>query len=64
MGCSRAYLTLGQSDFATNQAASQHGGRIFSSYAIPSEMVSCGDKLWVITESGRSSTAVLFPGEF
>jgi hypothetical protein len=53
-----------QSDIATNQAAIQHGGRVFSSYAIPSEMVSSGDKLWVITESDRSSTTVLFPGEY
>ncbi|MCC6815990.1 MAG: hypothetical protein IT267_06225 [Saprospiraceae bacterium] len=56
--------TLCQSDIATNQAAIQHGGRVFSSYAIPSEIDSCGDKLWVITESDRSSTTVLFPGEY
>ena len=56
--------TLCQSDIATNQAAIQHGGRVFSSYTMPSEMVSSGDKLWVITESDRSSTTVLFPGEY
>jgi hypothetical protein len=56
--------TLSHSYIATNQAATQHGGRVFLSYAIPSEIDSCGDNLWVITESDRSSTTVLFPGEY
>lgn len=38
--------TLCRSEIATNQSAIQRGGRVFSSYTIPLEMVSCGDKLW------------------
>jgi len=38
-------------------------GRVFSSYAIPSEIDRCGDKLYVITESGWSSNKDLVPKE-
>lgn len=56
--------TLCHSDVALNQTAIHRGGRVISSYAIPSEIDSCSDKLWVITESDRSSTTVLFLGEY
>lgn len=58
------YGSLCEEDIDANRAALTHGGRIFSSYTIPAEHDFCGDKLWVITEADRSSTTVLFPGEY
>jgi hypothetical protein len=56
--------SLCDDDIATNQTALRYGGRIFSSYTIPALHDFCGSKLWVITESDRESTTVLFPGEY
>lgn len=43
-------------DRRANEDAVTHGDRIFSVYLLPT-----GEKLWVITESDRSSTCVLTP---
>jgi hypothetical protein len=48
----------GQGDVAANEYAVLHVLRILSSYKIGSE------KLWLITEAGRSSTCVLTPNEY
>ncbi len=46
-------------DRQTNDAALKHGSRIFSSYNLNDDQ-----KLWIITESDRSSTCVLLPSEY
>lgn len=46
-------------DKQTNEEALADGGRIFSAYHL-----SDGTKVWVITESDRSSTCVLLPLEY
>ena len=48
-------------DKATNNDALENGGRLMSQYrreGYPSQ------KIWIITESDRSSTTVLFPHEY
>lgn len=45
-------------DIDTNRAAIEHGDRVLSSYVID------GSKLYVITESDRSHTTVLFANEY
>lgn len=45
-------------DAKANDHALTHGERILSSYSVK------GGKLWIITESDRSSTTVLTPGEY
>ena len=56
-------------DAETNEYALEHGGRIISSYTIPRHMrISDGQspqsRIWMITESCRSYTTVLFPSEY
>ena len=46
-------------DLQTNDQALVEGSRIFSAYEIPG-----GERIWVITESDRSSTCLLLPGEY
>ena len=47
-----------EEDWATNNDAVLNGGRLISAYQV-------GDrKVWVITESDRSCTTVLFPDEY
>ena len=46
-------------DRAENYLSLQHGFRLLSSYR-----TAAGDKLWVITESDRSSTTLLLPEEY
>lgn len=45
-------------DKEENDFAVRHGNRILSSYMLGPK------KIWVITESDRSSTTVLFPEEY
>ena len=49
---------LDADDKKANDAALKHGERILSSYQVK------GEKLWIITESDRSQTTVLTPGEY
>ena len=46
-------------DKHTNEQALVDGGRIFSAYHLND-----GTKIWIITESDRSSTCVLLPSEY
>jgi hypothetical protein len=48
-----------QHDQQANEDALMNGDRLFSVYTLKS-----GEKLWVITESDRSSTCVLTPDEY
>ncbi len=49
---------LGASDLKANEYALKHGERLLSSYDTPA------GRLWIITESDRSSTCVLLPSEY
>ena len=51
-------------DAALNDAALQDGGRLFSVYTIPAGLYGLESKIWIITESDRSYTTVLFPSEY
>ena len=42
-----------------NDAAVQHGGRVFSAYDLGD-----GDEFWIITEADRSKTTILLPTDF
>lgn len=46
-------------DRKANDDAVKDESRVFSAYILPS-----GEKVWVITESDRSSTCVLLPSEY
>lgn len=50
---------LDEVDIASNDAAVANGGRLFSSYTLPS-----GSSVWVITEADRSLTTILLPKEY
>lgn len=47
-------------DARTNNSALQHGGRLLSAYLCPLT----NKKVWIITESDRSVTTVLFPEDY
>lgn len=51
-------------DAALNDAALQDGNRIFSVYTIPAGLYALSDRIWIITESSREYTTVLFPSEY
>ena len=51
-------------DAALNDAALLDGSRIFSVYIIPSGLYTLESKVWIITESSRAYTTVLFPSEY
>ena len=44
--------------------ALQGGDRLFSVYEIPQGLFALESKIWIITESDRSYTTVLFPSEY
>lgn len=46
-------------DWATNNRAVEHGGRLLSAYEWDDDT-----KVWVITEADRSVTTVLYPKEY
>ena len=50
---------LCEEDQKLNDAALKDGSRLFSSYKLND-----GQKIWIITESNRSSTCVLRPDEY
>ena len=51
-------------DAALNDAALQDGSRVFSVYIIPAGLYTLESKVWIITESSREYTTVLFPSEY
>ncbi len=51
-------------DAALNDAALHDGSRIFSVYIIPAGLYTLSDRIWIITESSREYTTVLFPSEY
>lgn len=53
-----------EEDADSNDVALQGGGRLFSVYEIPPVIYPFSPKLWIITESDRSATTVLFPHEY
>ena len=50
---------LGEHDWKENEAALEHGFRLFSRYVTPG-----GTKFYVITEHDRSVTTILLPEEY
>ncbi|MBL0023486.1 MAG: plasmid related protein [Saprospiraceae bacterium] len=53
-----------EQDQDSNETALQGGGRLFSVYHIPAGLFALESKIWIITESDRSYTTVLFPSEY
>ncbi len=51
-------------DAALNDTALQGDGRIFSVYTIPDGLYTLESKIWIITESSREYTTVIFPSEY
>jgi hypothetical protein len=51
-------------DASRNDAALVDGSRIFSVYDIPSGLYGLDSKIWIITESSREHTTVIFPSEY
>lgn len=54
-------------DQHTNRTALQTGARIFTAYNLPPEFQPLNTpdpKIWIITESDRSATTILFPSEY
>lgn len=54
-------------DQNANKEALQYGGRILTSYNLPEPLRQpdiLDSKIWIITESDRSVTTVLFPSEY
>jgi len=49
---------LCEDDKKANDSALVHGDRLLSSYIVE------GKKVWIITESDRSATTILFPYEY
>lgn len=49
---------VGKEDAEANNRAVTFGERILSSYRVK------GERLWIVTESDRSATTVLTPGEY
>ena len=50
---------LDEEDRAANDRALRVGERILSAYSLPD-----GERLWIITEAGRSATVLLLPAEY
>ncbi|MBK6544279.1 MAG: hypothetical protein IPG12_03215 [Saprospiraceae bacterium] len=55
---------VGLEDKESNFQALENGGRIFSVYKPLFTIGKYTVKIWIITESDRSSTCVLFPSEY
>ena len=51
---------MDKEDQQANRQALKEGSRVFSSYKLPPDST----KIWVITESDRSSTTILLPEEY
>ena len=57
---------LDPEDSEANDRALTGGDRVFSSYPLPEHLVGtlAESKLWIITEWDRSSTCILWPGDY
>lgn len=55
---------LGKDDLDANNFAVENEERIFSSYIIPKDLNMDEEKIYIITESDRSCTTILFPIEY
>ena len=56
---------LEEPDKEMNDEALTDESRILASYKMPAEIpIDYADKVWIITESDRSSTTILFPEEY
>ena len=67
--CSRRHLSgdwgdCCSDDASLNDAAVQDGNRIFSVYTIPDGLYTLESMIWIITESSREYTTVIFPSEY
>lgn len=51
-------------DRALNDQALTSDGRLFSVYKLADRFTPLADALWIITESDRSHTTILFPSEY
>lgn len=52
-------------DRAANDAASQDGSRVLSSYDLPEWADRAADSsLWVLTEAGHKITTIMFPSDY
>jgi hypothetical protein len=52
--------TVGKEDWAANESAIREGERVFSTYLLKDGTT----KIWIITETDRSSTCLLLPDEY
>ena len=55
----RDWGSVSDRDWQANDQALRDGGRILSAYAL-----TCGVRLWIITEADRSATTVLLADEY
>ncbi len=59
---------LEQEDIESNLDALDNGGRLLSSYIIPTNIydsnLMMNNKIWIITEAERDYTTILFPSEY
>jgi len=59
---------LEQEDIESNLDALENGGRLLSSYNIPTNIydsnLMMNNKIWIITEAERDCTTILFPSEY
>lgn len=54
-----------EEDWKANDEAVRNGERLLASYIIPLEVEEVfEDRLWIITEWDRSTTTLLFPGDY
>lgn len=53
-------------DAALNDRDVSGGGRLLSSYPVPDDLKAAAgdDRVWIITESDRSVTTILYPCEY
>lgn len=69
-GCLTRYIVydwgeLDPEDWKQNDEAAKTGERILASYPLPFDVdAGFDDRLWIITESDRSVTTLLFPGDY
>ena len=56
---------LPEEDWALNDESVRNGERLLASYQIPEFIEEVfEDRLWIITEWDRSTTTLLFPGDY
>ena len=56
---------MDKEDLDSNDYAVRNGERLLASYKIPDDIEEVfEDRLWIITEWDRSTTTLLFPGDY